>query len=230
MITKEILIENIPAIVWGKPSDHVYIFVHGKMSCKEEARAFAEIADEKGMQTLSFDLADHGARKGRGEECEVLSGIRDLQAIDEYARARWDRFSLFACSLGAYFSLNAYRDRAFENCLFQSPIVDMEALIGRMFLWSGVTEERLALEKKIETPLDTLSWDYYQYVKSHPIVKWTPKTHILYASRDQLQSLAEQRAFADQFGAELTVAEGSDHPFMEETDAPIVRNWMRSAL
>ena len=230
MITKEITVGHIPAIIWGKPSDHVYLFVHGKMSRKEEARAFAALADERGMQTLSFDLADHGARKGRGEECEILGGIRDLQLIDEYARARWDRFSLFACSLGAYFSLNAYRDRAFENCLFQSPIVDMAALIGRMFQWSGVTAERLAAEKRIETPVDTLSWDYYQYVLSHPVTQWTPKTHILYAARDQLQSLAEQTAFAERFGARLTVAEHSDHPFMEPGDGEIVARWMAEAL
>ncbi len=230
MITKEIAAGDIPAIVWGRPSDHVFLFVHGKMSRKEDARAFAEIADGMGMQTLSFDLPDHGARAGRGERCEIIAGMRDLRLIDEYARARWDRFSLFACSLGAYFSLNAYRDRAFENCLFQSPIVDMEALIKRMFAWSGVTKERLEAEKLIETPLDTLSWDYYQYVLTHPVTKWTTKTHILYAARDQLQSLAELTAFAERFGVRLTVAGHSDHPFMEPGDDQIVARWIRESL
>ncbi len=35
---------TIPAIVWGEPSDKVYLFVHGKNSRKEEAEGFANIA------------------------------------------------------------------------------------------------------------------------------------------------------------------------------------------
>ena len=33
-------IESIPAIIWGEKSDSVYIYVHGKMSSKEEAQGF----------------------------------------------------------------------------------------------------------------------------------------------------------------------------------------------
>lgn len=55
-----IKIDTIPAIVWGPSSDQVYIFVHGKMSKKEDAQGFAEIAIEKGFQVISFDLPQHG--------------------------------------------------------------------------------------------------------------------------------------------------------------------------
>ena len=30
-------IGKIPAILWGNPSDKVYLYVHGKAGCKEEA-------------------------------------------------------------------------------------------------------------------------------------------------------------------------------------------------
>ena len=40
--------------------EKVYIHVHGKMSRKEYAEAFAEIAEKKGYQTISFDLPEHG--------------------------------------------------------------------------------------------------------------------------------------------------------------------------
>lgn len=60
MITKKIRINNIPAIIWGEQSDNVYLFVHGKMSSKEAAEEFAQIAEQKGYQTISFDLAQHG--------------------------------------------------------------------------------------------------------------------------------------------------------------------------
>ncbi len=38
----KIAIGGIPVIVWGEPSEKVYIYVHGKMSCKEYARNFAQ--------------------------------------------------------------------------------------------------------------------------------------------------------------------------------------------
>ena len=37
-------ISGIPAILWGEPSEHVYLHVHGKQSCKELAEEFAQIA------------------------------------------------------------------------------------------------------------------------------------------------------------------------------------------
>ena len=61
-MVNKIKISNIPAIVWGKESDKVYLFVHGKMSSKESAEVFAKIAEEKGYQTISFDLPQHGDR------------------------------------------------------------------------------------------------------------------------------------------------------------------------
>ena len=59
-----IAISGIPALLWGSPSERVYICVHGKMSRKESAENFALIAGEKGFQALSFDLPGHGERAG----------------------------------------------------------------------------------------------------------------------------------------------------------------------
>lgn len=123
-----IYIEGIPSILWGKPSSKLYIHVHGKMSKKEYAEQFAKIAESKGYQTLSFDLPEHGERTDSTYRCDVWNGIHDLNVIADYAFAKWEIVSLFACSLGAYFSLNSYTDRKFEKCLFQSPIVDMKWL------------------------------------------------------------------------------------------------------
>ena len=49
-------VEDIPSVLWGEPSDKIYIYVHGKQGYKEYAEAFAKVAEEKGYQTLSFDL------------------------------------------------------------------------------------------------------------------------------------------------------------------------------
>lgn len=219
-------IGNIPAIIWGKPSDRVYIHVHGKMSRKEYAEEFAAIAESKGYQTVSFDLPDHGERVGRGERCDVWSGMRDLAVIRGYVFARWSEVSLFACSLGAYFSLNTYNTDNFKKRLFQSPIVDMEYLIGQMMTWFDITEERLEREKEIDTPVDLMTWDYYQYVKAHPPKSWDIPTAILYGGKDNLQSRQVVEGFAERYNCRLTVSESSEHPFMEQADFAIVHNWL----
>lgn len=227
---RPLTIGAIPAIVWGAPSDKLYLFAHGKMSSKESAAPFAQIAAERGWQTLSFDLPDHGERAGSDERCDLFSGIRDLKAVGGYAFDRWKAFGLYGCSLGAFFSLHAYADRQFENCLFQSPIVDMEALIHQMFSWFGVTEKRLEREREIPTPIDTLSWDSYRYVHDHPILAWSSPTHILYAARDALQSRETIERFCQDHGCALTVSETSDHGFLTPEDQPIVDAWLRHCL
>lgn len=135
------------------------------------ARTFAEIAEKKGYQTLSFDLPEHGERTNGNDRCDIWNGIHDLNVIADYAFSKWNQVFLYACSLGAYFSLHACSGRKIEKCLFQSPVVDMEYLIRQMFLWFQVTEEKLCVEKEIPTPVDTLRWDYYQYVKEHPFMQ-----------------------------------------------------------
>lgn len=227
---KNITIGNIPAIVWGKNSDKAYLFVHGKMSSKEAAETFAKIADERGIQTVSFDLPGHGERARENERCDIWNGKRDLELVGEYVFANWKEVSLFACSLGAYFSLQTYPARRMKKCLFQSPVLDMEYLIGRMMAWFDVTEERLAREKEIETPVDVMTWAYYQYVKSHPTREWESPTSILFAGKDQMQSLAVVKGFADRFHCALTVAENSEHPFMGEGDDRIVEQWLRENI
>lgn len=219
------MLDDIPSILWGEDSNKVYVHVHGKMSRKEYAESFAAIAETKGYQTLSFDLPEHGERTD-SKRCDVWDGVSDLKTISDYAFANWERVSLYACSIGAYFSLNAYNTMPFEKALFQSPIVDMERLVKNMMLWSGVTEAELESKKEIPSPVDTLRWDYYQYIISHPITQWNIPTAILYGGKDNLQPEESVRAFAEKFGCSLTVSENSEHPFMAQSDAPIVENWL----
>ena len=223
-------INTIPALVWGEPSDKVLLCVHGKMGFKECVEGIAEIAQEKGYQTISFDLPQHGERKDEVERCDIWNGIRDLTLVGDYVFSRWKEVSLYACSLGAYFSLHAYPKREFKQCLFQSPILDMEYLIGQMMLWFDVSEERLCREQEVNTPIDVLSWNYFQYVKDHPVSKWNIPTCILYAGKDNLQSRDVVTDFASRFGCSLTVSEQSEHPFMDEGDGPVVERWLRENL
>ena len=230
MKRERLCIHGIPAILWGETSDKIYVHVHGKMSRKEYAEGFAGIAAQKGYQTLSFDLPEHGERTDTAYRCDVWNGSKDLNSIADYVFEKWDSVSLFACSLGAYFSLNAYSNRNFEKCLFQSPIVDMKWLVEHMMLWSGITEAMLEREKEIDTEIDTLRWDYYRYIKTHPIKEWGVKTSILYGALDNLQPIESIQSFAYRFGCRLTVSEQSKHPFMEEADFAIVEKWLREEI
>ena len=139
---EKFIVEDIPAVLLGEPSDKIYIYVHGKQGYKEYAEAFAKIAEKKGYQTLSFDLLKHGERKGAPEPCDIWQGIKDLEKIAAFTFGKWQNVSLFACSIGAFFALHAYAEKPFKKCLFQSPIIDMPWLIKQMMLWFDVSEAR----------------------------------------------------------------------------------------
>lgn len=75
-----------------------------------------------------------------------------------------------------------------------------------------------------------MTWDYYQYVKTHLIQKWDIPTYILYGGKDNLQSLEVVKTFTEKFDCVLTVAENCEHPFMGEGDGQIVEQWLRDSI
>lgn len=230
MKIQRITINGIPAIIWGNESPRVYLCVHGKMSSKDDFEGLAALAEQKGFQTLSFDLPQHGERAGTPDRCDVWNGMRDLAVLGDFAFDRWEEVNLYACSLGAYFSLNTWPDRIFGRCLFQSPIVDMAYLVRQMMAWFGVSEERLEREGEIDTPIDPLRWDYYQYILSHPAEEWPSPTRILYGGRDELQSEEAIHRFSQRFGCAVTISPDSEHPFMAEDDLAVAEQWLRDNL
>ncbi|BBF42309.1 alpha/beta hydrolase [Lachnospiraceae bacterium KM106-2] len=230
LVREKRYVNNIPVIVWGAPSDRAYIYVHGKMSYKESAEPFAELAMRKGYQTISFDLPEHGERKDENYPCDIWNGMNDLNQIADYAAERWNSLSLYACSLGAHFALHAYRDRKFQYCMFQSPVLDMNQLIHRMFRWFHLSEDILKEKQVIKTPFHVMTWDYYQYVLSHPIDKWETPTNILYGTRDEMQSRDIIDDFVAKFHSELVIAENSYHGFAKEHDIPIAYSWMETYM
>lgn len=230
MQAQSLTIQQIPALLWGTPSDRVYLVVHGKSSCKEDAARFAAIAVGKGYQVLSFDLPEHGARAGQSRACTVQNGVEDLQKIMAYVRDRWSSVSLLATSLGAYFSLVAYRDVPFGQCLFVSPILDMQRLIKNMMRWFSVTPAQLQVQGEIPTPIgETLSWNYYRYVLDHPIDFWPHPTAILYPECDNLTEPEVVDAFARRFGAQVQRVPGSEHYLQSDAELAIMDAWMQQS-
>lgn len=107
MKTQKLEISGIPALMYGKESRKVYLYVHGKMGCKEEALPFAELACPAGYQVLALDLPEHGERRGSSEKLLPWVAVPELEAVYSYAAERWKNVSLRATSIGAWFSMLA---------------------------------------------------------------------------------------------------------------------------
>lgn len=223
--------QGIPAVLYGEPSDGVWLYIHGKGGYKEEAAAFAGAACPRGWQVLAVDLPEHGARRGSVETLDPWHTVPELQELLAYAGARWGRIALRCTSLGAWFSLLAFTGAPLEKALFVSPVLDMERLIRDMMGWAGVGEGRLETEGEIATEFgETLSWRYLQYAREHPVAVWTVPTEILYAGQDHLTGRETVEAFIRRFGCGLTVVEGGEHWFHTPEQLAALYAWEEAHL
>lgn len=169
---KEIKINNIPAIILGNPSRNVYLYIHGQGENKEEAYNIAEFVCGHGYQILSIDLPEHGNRKGEVNSFDPWHIVPELTEVMKFAKEHWERISLFANSIGAWFSMLSFGNERLKNCLFVSPVFDMKRLILKMMSWANISEEQLKKELIISTTFgQTLSWEYWEYASSHSITK-----------------------------------------------------------
>jgi alpha-beta hydrolase superfamily lysophospholipase len=228
---EKLKIQDIPAILYGEPSDRLFLFIHGKNGSKEEGEQFASVACGNGYQVLSFDLPEHGERKHETDTFNPWHASEELKCIMTYARKTWPHISVRANSIGAYFAMLSFAGEALDRCLFVSPILDMEQLIGNMMLWSGVTKDRLKSEKIIPTAFgETLSWEYLSYVRQHRITKWNSPTSILYGTADNMTDRKTVDAFVERFGCKLTVMEGGEHWFHTPEQLEVLEKWEREAV
>jgi esterase/lipase len=233
MNTRALIIENIPTIIWGDSSEQVIIAIHGNMSNKADVpiEIMAQHALSHGYQVLSFDLPEHGDRQNEATPCKVQNCVQTLEQIISYAKDNWKQISLFANSMGAYFSLLAYKDEPIKQAWFLSPVVDMQRIINNMMLWFNISEEQLQREQSIDTPIGhKLYWDYYCYVKEHPIVKWIIPTTILYGSKDDMCELGTINQFVEHFQCELSVIQGAEHYFHTTAQLDALKSWLTTTM
>lgn len=226
-----IYIEDIPAILYGESSENLYLYIHGQGGCKEEAERFADVACRCGWQVLSIDLPEHGERKNEVVTFTPWHVVPELSSIMKYVRGRWEHISLFANSIGAWFSMLAFNDEKLETALFVSPVPDMEQLLSTMMMWADVTEKQLEDELTIPTSFgQTLSWEYWLYVKYHPVTKWNVPTKILYGEYDNLTDKNTIDKFVHQFGCSLTVMESGEHWFHTPEQLDFLQQWTAVSL
>ncbi|AQR94863.1 alpha/beta hydrolase [Clostridium saccharoperbutylacetonicum] len=233
MILENLKIGNIPAILWGPKSDELFIVVHGNMSNKASdlITVFAEQAIVRGYQILSFDLPEHGERKRVNDDCKIQECVRDLKIIMDYAKSLSNNISVLACSLGAYCTLLTYKRESLRQCLFLSPVVDMEQMINNMMEECKISENKLKEEKEIKTSIGhTLYWDYYCYVKEHPIDEWNNTTSILYGSEDEICEFNVVAGFAKCFNCDLEIMENGKHSFHTKEQMEFFKQWLNKYL
>jgi len=232
MNVEKLRIQQIPAILWGNESDRLILAVHGSHSSKIDdcIWVLAEEATKRGYRVLSFDLPQHGERVYETEPCMVQECVKELAEVYRYARQLAKHISLFACSMGAYFSLLTFADQAIERAWFLSPVTDMERIIHNIMGYCKVSEEEFERQKIVQTPFETLYWDYYQYVKEHPVTRWSHPTHILRGETDTLSESDIVAGFANRFGCELVEQPGGEHWFHTPEQLDFFRGWLKDRL
>ena len=218
-------VAGIPAVLYGKRSRKVYLYVHGKNGSAAEAARFARTACPAGWQVLAVDLPEHGARKDSPEKLVPWVVTRELQAV--YARMQpvWKHIRVYGVSIGAWFAMQALQAQKAEKALFVSPVVDMEALILALMQQADITEEQLRAAGEMPTEMgETLSWQYLCWVREHPL-HWKVPTQALYGWEDTLISHAAIEQFRQQSRAHITILEGGEHWFHTETQLAALQSW-----
>lgn len=149
----------------------------------------------------------------------------------KFAKEHWERISLFANSIGAWFSMLSFGNERLKNCLFVSPVLDMKRLILKMMSWANISEEQLKKELIISTTFgQTLSWEYWEYASSHPITKWEVPTKILYGENDNLIDRDGVENFAQKFHCGLEVMGNGEHWFHSAEQIEVMKKWVNKNI
>ena len=191
------------------------LYIHGRGGSAGEAAHYAPLFP--GRRVLGLDY--------RG--ATPWEAGAEVRAALEKQKAEYDRVTLIANSIGAYFSMHADIDGSIERAYFISPIVDMEGLILGMLARAGATEAALRARGTIPTDSgEDISWEYLSYVRAHPI-RWAAPTDILYGEYDALTPREAAEAFARAHHAGLTVMPGGEHWFHTEAQMTFLDDWIR---
>lgn len=194
------------------------LYVHGKGGAAAEAEHYVPLfhgCEVFGLDYKTFTPWETGK--------EINDAVKDL-------RKSYGKVTVVANSIGAYFSLHANLDGAADEAFFISPVVDMEKLITSMMRAAKVSEEELGEKGRITTDFgEDLSWEYLRYVRENP-VRWSVPTHVLYGGKDGITSLSDIKAFAEKYGADLTVMGNGEHWFHEREQLSFLDEWIKRIL
>ena len=221
-------VAGVPAVLYGKRSRKVYLYVYGKNGSAAEAARFARTACPAGWQVLAVDLPEHGGRDD-GKKLVPWEVVPQIRAALGWLDERYAGVSLRTTSVGTYFSLLAAGagDVVVEKCLAVSPLVDMVSMINGVMAANGVDDDRLERERVIEVPGgQPLSWEYLTYAKEHPVTAAFP-VHILYGEKDEVVPFETVKRFAGENSADITVIPVAEHWIHLDDEVAEMEKWER---
>ena len=193
------------------------IYIHGKGGNASEAEHYKPLFPD--CEVIGFDYKSENPWEAKGEFTDFFDKLN----------REYDRISVIANSIGAFFLMSAALNVKIEKAFFISPVVDMEKLILNMMKWADVTEEDLQEKKEIGTQFgETLSWEYLCYVRNNPL-EWNCPTHILYGENDSMTSYETVCSFAEKAGATLDVMQGGEHWFHTQEQMMYLDSWIKNA-
>ena len=195
------------------------IYIHGKGGNAAEANYYRKFFNDE-YEVIGFDYKSEFPWEAKEEFPKFFDSIA----------SQYSSVVLIANSIGAYYAMLSLADKSVEKAMFISPIVDMECVILNMMTLSKVSEKTLYEEKVIKTSFgETLSWEYFSYVRTHPIT-WNIPTNILYAENDTITSLETITNFANSIGATLTIMNNGEHWFHTEGQMIFLDNWFKKFI
>ena len=195
MKTEQLFIENTPAVLYGEPSDTLWLFVHGQFWLQGRSPA---VCRNQWLRTHRFcpsTCLESRQRQNRNEEFAPWTAAPELTRVMALRKSNTGaRQTCARPASGAYFARLAFA--APEKALFVSPIVDMERLICDRICTAGITEQILRRARHVSRKgRDMLSWDYLCWVRAHPAKDWYCPQYILYGENDSMTDLATIRTY-----------------------------------
>ena len=190
------------------------IYIHGKSGNTEESTHYRPLFHD--CDIIGFDYKSETPWEAKDEFTAFINKVC----------RNYDTVFIIANSIGAFFVMNADMDKKIKKAFFISPIVNMEQLITDMMTYAQITERELVEKTEIKTPYgDTISWEYLNYVRNHPI-KWNIPTHILYGEKDTLTSFDTMTSFAKDIGATLDIMKNGEHWFHTKEQMEFLDKWI----
>lgn len=223
-----------------KKESEKYGYTVGKISMKEQTVTFKKLPKN---ETLVIYIHGKGGNADESENYRRILPYYDVigfdyksdtpqQAEKEFPEAfdnltkEYETVFLIANSIGAYFAMCTLADKNVVRAFFISPVVDMEKLIFGMMKRANVSESQLKKALTVKTDFgETLSWEYLQYVRAHPI-NWKTPACVLYGEKDVLTDTATITAFTKKIRASLTIMQNGEHWFHTSEQMNFLNDWL----
>ena len=124
----------------GLKKSEVVLYIYGKSGNADEAEHYRQFFP--GKDVYGFDYKSQNPWEAKKEFGDMIAELSE----------KYNRITLIAVSIGAYFSMNADIGKFIDQAYFISPIVNLEKLILDMINWAGTSESEL--EKRKIIPVD----------------------------------------------------------------------------